>query len=424
MLIEFRVSNFRSIKEEVTLSMAASSDQSHPDNVITYPSPDNERVLRTAAIYGPNASGKSNVIAALAVMQFLVLRSHNYQKGVRLPYFPFKFSEGWRNRPTSFEIDLVEDGIEYSYGIKFNASRITEEHLFHYPKGRKAMVFERHGDEFDFNTDRKEQQFLSEMTLDNVLYLSRATQMNFDKTVPVIKWFTEGLRVMGPIEMQPRNERYTLEVMERSKETREAILRAMVAADFGIVGIDAHIKEPSEDEINDMMTQMPNEWKPLLDPAKGRFKMNDIKMKHRVVGTDGKPEIKELMLEEESEGTKRLFTLIGYWIDTLQNGRVVVYDELEVKLHHLLTKFLIGLFQDPEQNKGGSQLIFTSHDIDLMSQEVFRRDQIWFTEKDPDTGSTRLYSLDEFSERKDKDIEKGYLTGRYGALPFLQGKVV
>jgi hypothetical protein len=424
MLIEFRVSNFKSIREEVTLSMAASSDQSHPDNVISYNSPDEERALRTVAIYGPNASGKSNVISALAVMQFLVLRSHNFQKGVRLPYFPFKFSEECGNKPTSLEVDLVEDGIEYSYGVKFNASQITDEHLYYYPKGRKATVFERHGKEFTFKTDLKEQQFLSEMTLDNVLYLSRATQMNFEKTVPMIKWFTERLRVMGPIEIQPYNERYTLEVMERSKGSREAILRAMVAADLGIVDIDAHIKDMSEDEFNIMITQMPNEWKPLLNQAKGKFKSNDIKMKHRVVGTDGRPEIKELLLEEESEGTKRLFTLIGYWIDALQNGRVIVFDELDVKLHHLLTKFLIGLFQDPAQNEIGSQLIFTSHDINLMNQEIFRRDQIWFTEKDVDSGSTRLYSLDEFSERKDRDIEKGYMTGRYGALPFIQGKVL
>ena len=123
---------------------------------------------------------------------------------------------------------------------------------------------------------------------------------------------------------------------------------------------------------------------------------------------------------EESEGTKRMFSLIGHWIDALRNGKILVIDELDTKLHHLLNVFLINLFHDPTQNKNNAQLIFTTHNINLLDQDIFRRDQIWFTEKDGETGASDLYSLVEYSPRKDKDIQKGYLAGKYGALPFIK----
>jgi AAA15 family ATPase/GTPase len=145
----------------------------------------------------------------------------------------------------------------------------------------------------------------------------------------------------------------------------------------------------------------------------------DITTIHKVLDEIGNEGYFEFDFEEESEGTQRLFSLIGLWIDSLNNGRVLVVDELDTKLHHLLNVFLIKLFNDSTQNKNNAQLIFTTHNTNLLDQDIFRRDQIWFTEKNPSKGSTDLYSLIEFSPRKDKDIQKGYLTGRYGAIPFI-----
>ena len=163
MLLEFKVSNFRSIRDMATLSMVGTSDESHPDNLIGDDILKGDKVLRSAALYGANASGKSNVLHALSLMGFMVMNSHSFQRGLRLPYFPFKFDKDSSDRPTTLEVAFIEKGKEYRYGFEYDGSRIITEFLYHYPKGRKATVFERHEDQFIFKTDKAEQERIKEM---------------------------------------------------------------------------------------------------------------------------------------------------------------------------------------------------------------------------------------------------------------------
>lgn len=417
MLIEFNVQNFRSIKKEVTLSLVASPDKSLDNNLIkTDLLRDN--LLRSAVIYGANASGKSNVVLAFNSFKNLVMQSHTFQKGTKINYFPFKLDKKYLSKPSKFDIVFIKNNIKYIYGVSFISEKIIDEYLYYYPEGRKALIFERKDtNNYRFTIDRKEQKFISEKTLDNVLYLSNSTQLNYDKTSEAFDWFKDNLGIIGAAN-HPKFIDYTIQKLNEDKKMKEFILKALIEADLGINDLFASFKEIS---INKIPIPIPirEQLKAIIPDSEGNLVEMDITTIHKVLDEIGNENYVEFDFEEESEGTKRLFSLIGLWIDSLNNGRVLVVDELDTKLHHLLNVFLIKLFNDPTQNKNNAQLIFTTHNTNLLNQEIFRRDQIWFTEKNPNKGNTDLYSLIEFSPRKDKNIQKGYLAGRYGAIPFI-----
>ena len=415
MLIEFNVQNFRSIKKEVTLSLVASPDKSLDNNLIkTDLLRDN--LLRSAVIYGANASGKSNVILAFSILKNLVERSNTFQKGTKINFFPFKLDKKYLSKPSKFEVVFIKNNIKYIYGVSFISEKIIDEYLYYYPEGRKALIFERKDtNNYRFTIDRKKQKFISEKTLDNVLYLSNSTQLNYDKTSEVFDWFKDNLEIIR-VTNHPKYIDYTIQKLSEDEKMKEFILKALIEADLGINDLFASFNEISIDEIPISIRE---QLKAMNPDSEGNIVKMDITTIHKVLDEIGNEGYFEFDFEEESEGTQRLFSLIGLWIDSLNNGRVLVVDELDTKLHHLLNVFLIKLFNDPTQNKNNAQLIFTTHNTNLLDQDIFRRDQIWFTEKNPSQGSTDLYSLIEFSPRKDKNIQKGYLAGRYGAIPFI-----
>ena len=415
MLIEFNVQNFRSIKKEVTLSLVASPDRSLDNNLIkTDLLRDN--LLRSAVIYGANASGKSNVILAFSILKNLVERSNTFQKGTKINYFPFKLDKKYLSKPSKFEVVFIKNNIKYIYGVSFISEKIIDEYLYYYPEGRKALIFERKDtNNYRFTIDRKKQKFISEKTLDNVLYLSNSTQLNYDKTSEAFDWFKDNLGIIGVAD-HPGLIRHTINKLNEDVKMKEFILKALIEADLGINNLFASSEVISIDELP---IQIREQFKTIISDSEQNLEKLDITTIHKVLDEIGNENYVEFDFEEESEGTKRLFSLIGLWIDSLKNGQVLVVDELDTKLHHLLNVFLIKLFNDPTQNKNNAQLIFTTHNTNLLDQDIFRRDQIWFTEKNPSQGSTDLYSLIEFSPRKDKNIQKGYLAGRYGAIPFI-----
>ncbi|MBW2988799.1 ATP-binding protein [Candidatus Woesearchaeota archaeon] len=406
MLIEFIVENFRSIKERVTLSLVASPDKSLDNNLIEQKALSKDKLLKSALIYGANASGKTNLLLALNFLQALVMKSHTHQKGSKIRFNPFKMEKGCLKKPTKFEIVFIKNGTKYIYGLSFDEEKIINEYLYYYPENRKALIFERSNtNKYKFTIDKKLQDFLSEKTPENVLYLSRSIQLNYKRTAGAFDWFKDNLRVIGPTEsLQPD---YTASLLKDPK-LKKTILRALLEADVGIDDVSATVKKISAD---DLPSDIPDEIKSIIISSK--FKGEEVKIRTSHKNTP-------FEFNEESDGTRRIFSLIGPWIDALKNGRILVVDELDTKLHHLLNVFLINLFHNTTQNKSNAQLIFTTHNVNLLDQEIFRRDQVWFTEKKSEFGDTDLYSLVEFSPRKDKNIQKGYLAGRYGAIPFIK----
>ncbi|MDD5474216.1 MAG: ATP-binding protein [Candidatus Methanoperedens sp.] len=416
MLIEFSLENFRSIKEEVTLSLVASSDKSLDNNLITTEVLKKDNLLRSAVLYGANASGKSNVVSAINSLRNLVILSHTFQKGTEISYSPFKLDNEYLSKPTKFKVVFIKNNTKYVYGVSFTNEKIIDEYLYYYPEDRKAIIFERKDtNDYKFTINKKEQKFYSEKTLDNVLYLSSSTQLNYKKTAEAFDWFKNTLAFIGATD-HPQLIDFTMKSLNKDATSKELILKALIEADLGINNVIASFEKISIDEIPVMIQK---QIKFLVSQIGDDVEKMLIKTIHKVVNEKGEEHEVEFNFEEESEGTKRIFALIGPWIDALNNGRVLVVDELDTKLHHFLNLFLIKLFQDPTQNKNNAQLIFTTHNTNLLDLDLFRRDQIWFTEKDPRAGNTDLYSLIEFSPRKDKNVRKGYLVGRYGAIPFI-----
>ncbi|MCK5040237.1 MAG: ATP-binding protein [Candidatus Aenigmarchaeota archaeon] len=406
MLIEFNVENFRSIKEEVTLSMVSTKDASLEDNLIKIDVLKEDSLLKSAAIYGANASGKTNVLLALTLLKGLVTTSHNFQKGDSLEFTPFKLDKKCLTKPIKMSITFIKKGVKYVYGLSFNKEKIISEYLYSYPY--KKTIFERKNtNDYKFMKNKKEQDVLSLRTRPNQLYLSKATLDNYEPLSKIFDWFKEDLRVIISTDYHTLKN-YTAGML-KDDSTKKLILNALAVADVGIDDISRTIEKLT---MADLPKDMPQELKKLVMNNEKEIKQSKINTIHKGVSFD--------FDEEESEGTKKIFSLIGPWIDALKNGRILIVDELDVKLHHLLNVFLIKLFHDPTQNKNNAQLIFTTHNTNLLDRDIFRRDQIWFTEKDDKIGVTDLYSLVEYSPRKDKDVERGYLAGKYGALPFIK----
>ena len=271
-----------------------------------------------------------------------------------------------------------------------------------------AKIFERHNtSEYNFTIDKREQKELSKRTLDNALYLSTSSNWNYKKTMPAFEWFTEGQRVIT----HEVSSGYTAKLFNDSNDMAGSIKEFISQADVGILDLSIAIKNISEATIP---KGFPDDLKKLILGKGGQTA--EIKAVHMSKDIEGKGKKMEFDIEEESEGTIKMFNFAGPFIDVLKNGRILIIDEMDTKLHPLLTKYLVNLFHT--QNKNNAQLIFTTHNTYLLREKIFRKDQIWFTSKQSDQ-STDLYSLYEYKARSDEDIEKRYLAGRYGAVPLL-----
>ncbi|NPE28178.1 ATP-binding protein [Methanococcoides sp. SA1] len=418
MLIEFKAENFRSIRDEITFSLLASSDRSLDGNLIELDIlKKNDRLLKSSVIYGANASGKSNVLFAISKLQNFVMTSVKNQDGDLLPFEPFKLTPECMSKPSKFSVFFVKNNIRYKYAVSFDRTKVIDEDLYYYPNNREALIFERRNTtEFKFTNDKRIQNDISKRTLDNVLYLSNSAQQNYDKTLEAFKWFREDLRIIGVRTLSEQGD-FTIKMLNQDDKSKNAILRSLERADLGLVDIKANIENINHEDLPaEILNQLPRSFETL----NGKWETIDLNTFHLAKDKSGKEhKIQFDFNTEESEGTKRFFSLIGPWLDALKNGHVLFIDEMELKLHPMLSEHLIKLFHDKSYNENNAQLIITTHNTNLLNDELFRRDQIWFTEKDPDVGNTNLYSLLEFQARKDQNILKGYLMGRYGALPFI-----
>ena len=421
MLLEFTVENFRSFRDATTFSMMATSDKSLPDNLSNDPSLKDDTTLNSAVIYGANASGKTNLVLAMTILRNFVIQSHNHQKGNGLNHQPFAFDESSAKKPTRFSITFVHNQVMYEYSMGYDHNKVVDEGLSHYPNGKVAKIFSRHGNEFKFNRDRTEQEVISRRTLENQLYLSTSVQFNYAATAPAFEWFQKHLVTIDNTDSFRLTEG-AIEFMNHNKKAKALMVKALQIADLGITGIDGKVRKVP---LAGLYENMPPQILGVMTVLGNEAKQTDLRFTHKVKGDDGGEIEKQLPYVFESEGTRKLFNIFGPIIDVLQKGGTLVVDELDTKLHHDISEWLVSLFHDPSQNKNKAQLIFNTHDQLFLDLASLRRDQIWFVERSPDNGTSELFSLVEFKERKDRDVMKAYQTGRYGAIPaIIPAKVV
>lgn len=423
MLLEFTVKNFLSIKDEVTLSMVASKDTSHDENLINYADgKKTKNALKSIVIYGANASGKTNILKALQFVSWFINKSHEMQQGRKIPRHAFKLNRQCLNEPSEFQIIFIHKGIKYLYGFSVTEEEVIEEYLYYYPNGRQSIIFERDKDEYKFTIDIERQTELKDkFHSKNKLFIATESLWEYEKTKEPFEWLSKHLRILIK---HDDLEGYTGSSMHEDDKINLLVKKYIKYADVGIDDISLKIEKGDDFLNSDKFQALPDDVKNKISSELFEklhdHDILDIKMVH-TVEDNGEIINHEFSLNEESDGTQKFFGLLGPWIDALINGYTIVIDELDIRLHTLLVKKLIEMFIDSDINKNNAQLIFSTHDTNLLDSDLLRRDQIWFTEKKDDK-STDLYSLYDFGGvRKNISIEKGYLNGKYGGIPILKG---
>ncbi|WP_231914790.1 ATP/GTP-binding protein [Methylomonas sp. DH-1] len=416
MIIDFTVTNFCSIKEEQTFSLYAETPGSYLIENIVHPADDKVGVLKCAGLYGANASGKSNLLLAFHALQFIIVGSGELKEGDKIPcYDPYLLSEANKSSPTRFEIEFFAPSAEnnqyklirYRYCVAFTANRIIEERLVFYPTGQQASVFDRGiSDTWQtisfgslYKGGKKRLPFF-----ENNTYISKAGDSADSPQMirNVYNYFRKKLHHFAVNERKVKLNWFE----EPSLVKKVSALLSLV--DTGISNI--RFQEKSESDDIKLPDGLPEEIKVRI--------LKDIKNKpfFAHLADDGMSEYFEE--EKESAGTRKFFDFAPIFIEILSNGGVLIMDELDNSMHPFMVELIIKLFNDPNVNKGNAQLIFSTHNINLMSPELLRRDQIWLTEKNK--GSTQFFSLDDFDKKRVKPqspFSQWYLEGRFGGIP-------
>ncbi len=423
MLIEFSVGNYRSFKEQVTFSMVAANlvakDKKLDENNVF--AVDKElKLLKSAAIYGANASGKSNLAKALSFMKwFMVNSSKETQSTDDINVEPFKLSTETEEQPSHFELVFLMDGRKYRYGFEANREEVVSEWLFYVPKTRETKLFERKAKSFKISKSY-DADGIQKKTRDNALFLSVSAQFNVEIAEKILDWVTEELNIISGLNDQQYLD-YTVDCL-LDNENRTEILQLIQKLDLGIGDI---LVEQQHFTIDTLPDEMPDELKKFL--VKRELKATSIRTNHRKFDQEGNyKSIEQFDLNShESEGTRKVVALAGLLVAVLKQGEILIVDEFDARLHPLLSRAIVELFNSSETNSNNAQLVFMTHDTNLLSNKLFRRDQIWFTEKTR-YGATDLYSLAEYKVsdeaskvRNDASFESDYIKGRYGAIPYI-----
>lgn len=416
MLVQFTVENFLSIRDKVYLSLEPSKDSEHPENLITK---GDYKAVNSVAIYGANASGKSSLFKAITVALIMIRNSNNVQITDKLPMTPFKFDFESRNKPTSFEFTFIaKDGRKYIYGFSATTEKVVEEYLYCYNTSKPTLLFDLNENEKPkFNRAYKVKlEAAYQMNTANKLFLATATTWNVECTKSPFEWLAESIDTFTDV-MELGGVAFEKYRTDENRKYIEFTKNLLKQADINISSIEVDAKEVMGGPA--LPFQIVVQGK-IIPPNEGKHYDVEITTGYTVVDENGEKTEFSLTLQEESIGTQLLFFYGSLLKDAFEKGKTIVLDEIDKSMHPSLVKFIMNLFRDPDVNKNGAQLIVTTHETGILSLEMFRRDQIYFTEKDSKSGVTDLYSLDEFSVRKTENIEKGYLMGRYGAIPFLQ----
>ncbi len=418
MLLTFGAQNVRSFREPFELSLLATrlSEEGVPRELPWRQGGRPISVLPAAGIFGANASGKSNLLKAMADMRGFVL--HSFRKGSpggRLPTSPFLLGEDGGNAPSTYEIELVLNGVRHEYGFRIDSEMVIEEWARSYPRGRAVLLLQRDGEEVQLGAhERVKGRATEEILRPNALFLSTAAATNHPLFLPLYEWFQRNL-LYADVQTRGARQIFTTKLLEQDKD-RQQMLALLREADLGVTDvsrreIDPEIKEKLGKVIDIFRGEDPDE-----DFEGLEIDDFEVRLMHRA----SKGEI-DLSFGQESWGTVIWFGMIGPVVEALREGTVMLADELEASLHPALVAILVDLFQSQKSNPRRAQLIFNSHEVTLMGDSADRalgRDQIWLTEKDEDGGS-RLYPLVDQAPRRAEAVARRYLAGRYGGTPIL-----
>lgn len=419
MLLQFSVENFRSIRHRSEITFVATSLKDQRDTLI--PS-DHAKygVLPVLALYGANASGKSNLLLAFRFMRSAVLSSFvRGEPGSGTPYEPFCLDDECNGEPSTFILDFVLSDVRYQFGFSLTAVRIVEEWLYAFPKKQKQILYSRDAREEDeefyfsrsFEGSNKQ---IQSITRENSLFISAATKSGHPLLTAISSYFRRNISVRLTSSFERDSE--LAKEFSRDHTLLAESIRYLSLADTGIHDVQLHKTAVSEehkselDELYKVIAKMSGSSQ--ISPPKEH---TSIRFGH--TGSDGK--LRYLDFADESLGTRYLFSLLPAMIVALRHGHVLILDEITTSLHTLLSRRLVSIFQDRDTNPKGAQLVFSTHDTNLLSPGFLRRDEIWFTEK-TEAGETTVFPLTDIKTKNTDNIERGYVQGRFGAVPFLR----
>lgn len=425
MLIEFRFKNYRSFRDEAVLSMEATGLGSFKKSLIPWSS--TTKLLPAIAIYGKNGGGKSNVIRAFwLAVQFIRNAQRTQHESSTIPVNPFALNDYSKDEPTSFDFEYTINGIKYWYGFSATRKKIISEYLYHAPKKQRALIFNRTGQEFSFTEDQSKRKMIGEMVAENQLFFSVACTMNDAACIAAMRWFRNQVFFSRDYSDIPRQ---LIEYSE-DKNMLKAIADYAKAADLGIRDIQFEFNSSEIKDDETLPSNIPEKLKNALvqfmhvlaetsNNGEIHLKMGEVSAKasHQGEKRNGQKENYELELSDESDGTRKLMALAPAIESALRIGGILLVDELERELHPMLVNYIIAKFQSKASNPNGAQIVFTTHNTELMNLELLRKDQLYFVDKHDKDGTSELYSLSEFSTRTTDNIRKGYLVGKYGAIP-------
>jgi len=418
MIVHFSVKNFRSIKDRVEISFEKTGLKGLPNNYFKGPS--KSTLLKTAVLYGPNASGKSTFLHAFRALEYLVMDSAGFKPDqVIPPYEPHRLDRSFRDQPVEIQITFIgKDKIKYEFEIAFLERKIVKEELYHYPNGVQSILYQRtEGREVKFGEGyRGAKKTIEKLLLPNQLFISKAAENNVESILIPYRFFGNGMMVypfLNEHHESSLTRLYARRLAEENNSGFTARLNALICA------LDTGISSVSAKEVDWNKIKFPDS---VGDDIKKKIQEDyqyDIKTEHPLY-EGGQLVGKEIFdVEDESTGTKSLLVIGGIILDSLETGRVLVVDEFEKNLHPSITSYLIGLFHNPLTNPKNAQLIFATHDITQLANGAFRRDQIWFTEKS-EFGATELYAASAITGiRPESPLDKYYATGKLGATPII-----
>ena len=410
MILEIRLSNFFSIMDEVVLDMQAANIQSKKAKGLKSNTCEcgGVKVLKTVAIYGANASGKSSIIKAIRACVAMIYNSHNHNENTVFPFVPFKF--GGMDKPSTFFIRFLMEGIEYEYSFTLTQTEIIKESLYYYPNGRRSMVFTRDEgkgpekrDIYEFKSVIRRPMDVVANTSQKTLFISRASQMDREIAQKVFRYFNEQF-ILNFFNYNP------IALKKMLEDNHDQLLQVLHIADSDIVNIS------SRHELRPYTTAV-------FDPQNNNniLSVDDIQKPQLIITTyhRSNPDVAFDFNTEESDGTQRLFFMMLTILDIVKNNKILLVDEIEASLHTKLVEYIISLFN----NSNCAQLIYTTHNTYLLNDNKIRKDQVYFTNKRAD-GSTDFYSLFDYKDFRDgMDIEKAYLQGRFDAIPYIDESV-